>query len=427
MDDLVPRAAADQLRESVADFRVTVINGPRQAGKTTLLQMFHSANGGTYRTLDDVEHLSAAAADPVTFVTACERPLIIDEVQRGGDAIVLAIKRAVDTDRRPSQFILSGSSSFLTVPTLSESLAGRAVFVSLWPFSMAERTSGSAAFINDAFCHPADMRGLGSPWTRSAYIDLMCTGSFPEALRASTMSSRRSWFTSYVRTVISRDVRDFAEVRHAEALPRLLGLLAARSGSQVVQADLNRSLGLPHETVRTYLSYLETVFLISTVPAWSTNLTSRLTKAPKVFLTDTGLAAHLVRADAEGLRQPGSPALGGLTEAFVFTELLKLRGLTGDAFEIYHLRDRDGREIDFVLETPDGRVLAIEVKASASPSRSDANHLAWFRDKVGPKFAAGIVLHLGEHAASYGDQLFALPVSVLWGHAAIDARSKMSS
>jgi predicted AAA+ superfamily ATPase len=333
--------------------------------------------------------------------------------------LLLRPKALLSRYLRQNQFILSGSSSFLTVPTLSESLAGRAVFVSLWPFSMAERTGGTSGFINEAYTRPSALIGSASRWTRNAYLDVICAGSFPEVLRASSAASRRRWFGAYIRTVISRDIRDFADVRHTQALPRLLGLVEARAGSALVLADLARSLGLPHDTVRTYLSYLETVFLISSVPAWSTNLTSRLTKTPKSFVTDSGLAAYLVRADPERLRPPGHPALGGLTETFVYTELLKLRGLTSDAFEIYHFRDRDQREIDFILETPDGQVLAIEVKSTASPAPSDARHLTWLRDKLGDKFAAGVVLHLGEHAASYGDRIFALPVSALWGYASL--------
>jgi predicted AAA+ superfamily ATPase len=156
------------------------------------------------------------------------------------------------------------------------------------------------------------------------------------------------------------------------------------------------------------------------VPAWSTSLTSRITKTPKAFITDSGLAAHLIRATPEALREPGHPALGGLVETFVFTELLKLRAQTSDGFDLYHYRDRDGREIDFICEMPDGRIVAIEVKASASPSRQDSRHLAWLRDKLGDRFVAGVVLHLGRHTLSYGDRITACPVSVLWNHSALD-------
>lgn len=417
MDALIPRAASDQLIEATDDFRVTIVNGPRQAGKTTLLEMFQRAHTGTYRSLDDAEQLRAAHADPVAYVGDGSRPLIIDEVQRGGNDLILSIKRRVDRDRKPGQFILSGSTRFLTVPTLSESLAGRAAFVDLWPFSMVERTRGGHTFLKSGFGQPRELLGATSEWTRRNYLDLVAAGSFPEALRMSSSNSRRRWFNGYLRTIIERDIRDFAEVRHATSLPRLATLVAARSGSPLVYAGIANSLDLSTETVRIYLSYFETTFLMSTVQPWSTNLVSRITKAPKIFLTDSGLAAHLVRADADALAPPGHRMLGSLVETFVYTELLKLKSLTGDAFEIFHYRDRDAREIDFILETPDGRLFAIEVKASSSPSPSDARHLTWLRDKLGDQFTAGIVLHLGAQGLSYGDRILSLPVSALWGHA----------
>lgn len=421
-DDLLPRSAADQLRESVTDFRTVIVNGPRQAGKTTLLEMYQQADGGTYRSLDEEEQLAAALADPATYVQADDRPLIIDEVQRGGDRLVVAIKRAVDQSRAPGQFILSGSSRFLTVPTLSESLAGRSVFVDLWPFSMTERTGADECFVDRAFGEPGRLVGSRSSWRRVDYLDVICAGSFPEVLLTRSATARRRWFNGYLRTVVSRDIGAFADVQHVQALPRLLGLIAARAGSIFVLSDIGRSLGTTHDTVRSYESYLETVFLSAPVPAWSTNATSRLTKTPKVFLTDAGLHAHLIRATPQALRPPGHPALGGLVETFVFTELVKLRGLTGDGFDIYHYRDRDGREIDFICETVDRLVVAIEVKATASPTVDDARHLTWLRDRVGSRFVAGFVLHLGEFCLSYGDRIFSLPVSALWGHATLPDR-----
>lgn len=198
---------------------------------------------------------------------------------------------------------------------------------------------------------------------------------------------------------------------HRSADRNRLGLLVAE--------DLARGLGVSAPTVRAYLSYLETVFLCATVPAWSTNLTSRITKTPKIFTTDAGLAANLLRVTAESLRRPGNPALGGLVETFAYTELVKAQARTGDAFDLYHYRDRDGREIDFVCEGPDGLIVAIEVKASVSPSTDADRHLRWLRDKVGDRFAAGVVLYLGDRSYSLGERILLLPLSVLWNHAAL--------
>nr|WTA71393.1 ATP-binding protein [Micromonospora sp. NBC_00855] len=426
MLELVPRAASDQLADAVADLRVTVVNGPRQAGKTTLLEMFLTSHGGTYRSLDDREELAAALADPVAYVDNGDRPLIVDEVQRGGESLILAIKRRVDRNRVPGQFVLSGSTRFLTVPTLSESLAGRAAFVDLWPLSMAERTHSIEDFLQSKLGKPQEFLGTISPWTRAQYLDLVTTGSFPEAIGMTNPASRRRWFTGYLRTVIERDIREFADIRHARALPRLMSMIAVRTGSPFVATDVGSGLSLSADTVSTYLQYLETVFLVAIAPAWSTNLVTRLTKAPKVFLTDSGLAANLTNTDAASLSRPGQRPLGSLVETFVFAELLKLKSLTCDAFEIMHYRDRDGREIDFILETPDGRIYAIEVKASASPHSDDARHLTWLRDKLGDRFTAGIVLHLGTKGFSYGDRILSLPLSALWGHAPLRTEPAMA-
>ncbi len=416
MEQLIPRAASDRLREFAEAFRVVIVNGPRQAGKTTLLELFHAAHGGTLRSLDDADVRRAADADPVAFTEQRPRPLIIDEVQRGGDALVLAIKRAADTDRSRGQFILSGSSRFLTIPTLSESLAGRAAFVDLWPLSAAERFGAASDFVDLLFTQPQDFLGQESTWRRRAYLELLCSGSYPEVATQTSALARRAWFDAYVDAVAVKDVREFAHVAQVTALPQLLELIAARSGSSLVLRDLGEALGVTHATTRSYLSYLETVFTVEELTSWSGNLSSRVTKMPKAYLTDSGMAAHLLQASPDDLMEVGHPALGGLVETFVFTELIKLRALTARGFRLHHYRDRDGREIDFVCEGPGRRVVAIEVKASQSPSRSDTRHLAWLRDKLGDRFVAGIVLYLGTNSLSLGDRLTLLPMSALWHH-----------
>ncbi|MFF2085728.1 ATP-binding protein [Nocardia sp. NPDC058176] len=284
---------------------------------------------------------------------------------------------------------------------------------------MTERTRSGEDFLHTRLGKPQELLGVTSSWTRDQYLELVVTGSFPEVVGMANQNSRRRWFAGYLRTIIERDIREFADIRHAQALPRLTSMIAARAGSSFIASDVGNGLSLSGETVSNYLRYLETVFLVASAPAWSTNLVSRLTKAPKVFLTDSGLAANLGNTDADSLRRPGQRALGSLVETFVFAELLKLKSLTCDAFEIMHYRDRDGREVDFILETPDGRIYAIEVKASASPHSDDARHLTWLRDKLGSRFTAGIVLHLGAKGLSYGDRILSLPLSALWGHATV--------
>ena len=412
----VHRYAEHKLRELTEGLRVVIVNGPRQSGKTTLLRMYQEQAGATYVTLDDAFQLVQARADPVTFAAQGPAPLIIDEIQRGGDDLIRAVKIVVDQHQERGQFILSGSAKFLTIPTLSESLAGRAGFVDLWPLSLGERTGAPADFADRLFTDPGSLLGdRHSPWTRDQYLRLITEGGFPEVLSIRSAPVRRSWYDGYLNTVIIRDIGDFASIRNAEAIPKVLALVAARSGSTLVLEDMARDMAVSHSTIRNYLTYLETVFLTVTVPAWSTNLTAKIIKTPKAFVADSGLAAHLLRATPEALHAPGHPALGGLLETFVLSELNKLRSANETDFAVYHLRDRSGPEIDFLLEGPGGSVVGLEVKASASPNSADAKHLRWLKDKLGDRMTAGVVLHLGDTAGSLGDGIYALPVSSLWG------------
>jgi uncharacterized protein len=417
MSELVPRMAQGLLDELASALRIVIVNGPRQSGKTTMLRQYQRAHGGSYRTLDNRQDQESAVADPVAFASDGPVPRLIDEVHRGGDWLVRAIKMAVDEDPRPGQFILSGSSRFLTVPTLSESLAGRAVFIDLWPLSVVERTGGSADFLARLFQEPFPLAAEESAWTRDDYVRAICDGGFPEVLPLTNPVARRAWYDGYLTTVINRDIADFAEIGKARAIPRLLGLVAARSGSPLVVTDVARSADLDRVTGRNYLTYLDTVFLTVEVPPWSTNLTSRLSKTPKVFLTDSGLAAHLLGVSAADLRRVGHPEMGNLVETFVLTELMKLKTVSQVPVTIWQLRERDGREVDFILEGPGGSVVGIEVKATTSPGSDAARHLYWLKERLGDRFTAGIVLHLGSRSSSFGDRIQALPVSALWGHA----------
>ncbi|RJQ79232.1 ATP-binding protein [Pseudonocardiaceae bacterium YIM PH 21723] len=399
-------------------FRIVILGGPRQSGKTTLLRLLQESHGGSWRSLDDDLILETALDDPREFVGYGQRPVIIDEIQRGGDRIILAIKYQVDRDNDPGQFVLAGSTRFLTVPTLSESLAGRAVFVDLWPLAAVERAGVAADIASTLVNSPRDLLGaVASSWSRGDYLELMCAGGYPEVLRLPSNALRYSWFDGYVRTVIQRDVQHFADIQYSAAMLRLLRLLAARTGSPVVIADLARTLEITQQTIRNYLTYLDIVYLTIHVPPWSTSLTTKAAKAAKTYISDPGLAAHFLDADADGLRMPGNPALGPLVETFVATELTKLLANQQSGMTLQHYRDRDGREIDFILEKRDGTVIGIEVKASSTVTSKDVRHLAWLRDKLGDRFAGGIVFHLGEHSLPFGERLQAVPVSALWEHA----------
>lgn len=418
MDHLVERFALRRLNERAETFRVVVVNGPRQAGKTTLLRQFETTHDGSFRSLDDATTLRTAVNDPTEFARYGDTPRVIDEIQRGGEELVLAIKHLADRDNSKGQFVLSGSTRFLTVPTLSESLAGRAVFVELWPFLAAERFRVPGDFCERLFAGRDSFTGAGgSEWTRADYLELFCTGGYPEVLEIDNPVLRHAWFDGYLSTVILRDIASFAQVQHGDYVPRLLGMLAARAGGQTVVSDLAKDLQLNHVTVRNYLRYLDTVFLAGRLPPWSANLNTRLVKTPKLYPTDSGLAAHLLQVDVDAVAAPGHPLAGRLTETFVFAELTRLLAAGDLGATAYFYRDRDGREVDFVLERRNGQLVGIEVKASATVGPDDFRHLRWLADRTGDRFAGGYVLHLGQQTHPFGERMLALPVSAMWHHA----------
>lgn len=419
MSSWVPRFAQARLAQRAEAFRIVIVNGPRQAGKTTLLRLFQHGHGGSFRSLDDASTLQTAIADPSGFAAYGAAPRIIDEIQRGGNDLVLAIKYLVDQDNGRGQFILSGSTRFLTVPTLSESLAGRAVFVDLWPFAVAESVGAPGDFCDLLFAGRDSYAGAGgSPWTREEYLGRICTGGYPEVLGITAPGLREGWFDGYLSTVVLRDVASFAQVQHGDLIPRLLAMLAVRAGSPVSLSELASGLQLSHTTARNYLSYLDTVFLAGRLAPWSSNLTVRHVKAPKIYPTDSGLSAYLLQADLEALARPGHPTTGVLVETFVFAELTRLLAASDLGAALYFYRDRDGREIDFLLERRNGQVVGLEVKASSTVGSADFRHLRWLRDRLGDRFAGGYVLYLGSETHPFGDDMIALPLSAMWHHRA---------
>jgi len=396
-------------------FRVVTLNGPRQAGKTTLARLVHRRRGGTLVTFDDSDALEAARRDPLGFVTGFPEPLVIDEFQLAGDPLARAIKRVVDDDPRPGRFLLTGSSDFLSIPSLSESLAGRVRIVDLWPLSQGEQEGTVERFIDLLFDDPEALRGPPpSDLDRADCFRRVCRGGFPEVTATASARIRAGWFDSYVRTVTQRDIRELARIRQARELPRLLRLAAARTAQEANTADLARDVGMPAATVRGYLSLLAAVYLLVRLPAWSRNLTAKVKRRPKNYLTDSGLAADLLGLDPAALARPTAPAAGQLLETFVVMELLRQRGWSTTRVDLHHFRDRDGPEVDVVLESRDGRVAALEVKAAVSVSRRDFRWLEMLRDKLGALFVQGAVLHAGPRAYGFGDRLAALPVSTLW-------------
>jgi uncharacterized protein len=403
------RHLKEPLVEALADTPVVVVAGPRQAGKSTLAARVVEEAKGTWLSLDDAGVLDAARADPVGFVRRRHGLVGIDEAQRVPE-LLLAIKAEVDADRRPGRFLLTGSTRLLGAPRLADSLAGRMEALTLWPFTQAEigGRSSSPGLIDSAFGDAlADLRP--SAVSRADVLERAGAGGFLPALDR-TGRRRTAWFDNYVAGVVDREVRALTDATYLRELPRLLRLCAARTSGELNVTDLARDLGLPRSTTDSYLAHLETVFLIQTVAAWSTNLTARVVRRPKLVIADTGLTARLL-----GGRLRSDPELAGrLVETFVVGELRAQAEWSRSHPGLFHYRDRDGVEIDLVLESGDGRVVGIDVKAGATVRAEDLRGLRFLEDRLGTTMAAGIVLCTAPEPRHLGGRLWSVPISALW-------------
>lgn len=398
---------------SLRQFRVTVINGPRQSGKTTLARQLVEP-AGTYWSLDDESVRSAARLDPHGFVGQGTSPMAIDEVQRGGNDLVLAVKSAVDRSNQRGQFVLAGSTRFLSVPQLSESLAGRAEILDLWPLSQGELVGVRETFLDVLLTDPAQLaRQRSEQLDRAAMFERLVRGGYPELVDSPPEQATR-WYRNYVRTVVERDVVEAAAITQATELPTLLRLLAANTSGEMVTARLAGDARMNAETVSRYVGLLELVGFVVRVRAWTPSLTSREKRHPKVVVTDTGLACGLLGRNVEGLGTPNSALTGPLLESFVTMELIKQRSWSRSQPTIRHWRDRNGAEVDLIVEDDSGTIAGVEVKASSTVSVGDVKHLQSLRDKLGDRFVAGVVLYLGDRVIPLGDRLWAHPVPILW-------------
>lgn len=412
--DLRERFILPRLVEALDDTRIVVLQGARQVGKSTLVEQIAEQRDGVVVSLDDPGARAFAASDPAGFVAQSpERLLVIDEAQRVPE-LVIALKAAVDRDRRAGRFLVTGSANLLDLSATHESLAGRAQSLVLHSFSQGELEGSRASFIDVVF--GGDLRAdHTSILGRRDYLERASAGGYPEALARSAGRRRDDWYNAYLEQIVNRDAVDVSGLRRIADLPRVLRLIAARAGSGMVWSALASDVGIPRSTLDPYVKLLETLYLIHTVPAWAAKLTAREVKQPKVFVVDTGLAAALlgVTPDALGPTRPNSPA-GGLLEGFVAGELLRQAGWSEQRTRLGHYRDSRGAEVDIVLETPDGRVVGIEVKAAATVQSKDLAGLGMLRDRLGDRFVAGVVLYTGGRSQAVGERITAVPIDALW-------------
>lgn len=405
---MFPRFIEASVRDALADTRVVAIAGPRQSGKSTLARSI-AGKTATYLSLDETVTLRAAADDPTGFVRRMRGLTVIDEIQRVPE-LMLAIKLAVDEDPTPGRFLITGSADIRTVPTIQDSLAGRIQVFELLPLSRDEMVGRRSTFIADVF---AGRLPVGKALEPDELQRLVAIGGFPEAVARTRRSRRIDWFEAYATAIVAQDIADIASLDRRRDMPRLVELLSQHCSETVNLTQLGAQLGMDRKTVDRHVGVLEQMFLVRRVRPWFRSAVKRLAKAPKMHFLDAGLAAAMRKINPEALG-PDRVSLGPLVETFVFAELSKQASWSGERVSIYHYRDHDGGEIDFILENRERKVVAIEVKAGSTVRPEAFAAMRRLSGVLKEAFALGVILYDGRTRLQYDDRLWAVPVSSLW-------------
>ena len=436
MDEAVfyPRSIDAQLVEALTDSPAVLIHGPRQCGKTTLAQFVCASThfkwrgqpletpatgrGYAYINFEAEVARNAAQADLAGFADDLPERVVLDEVQRVPE-LFAAIKVAIDRRRQPGRFVLTGSTNVLLIPALADSLAGRLQIVRLHPLSQSEMAGTSAsdgntghgrgffdALFGDGF-KVGTVERLGKQ-----LAERIAAGGYPAALARPAGRRRARWYRDYADTLIQRDVRDIARIARLDSLARLLEMASGQTARLLNVNGLAAPFQLSRPTISDYLTLLERLFLVDRLPPWHDNRLKRLVKTPKLHMGDTGLACALIGVDADALTADRH-LLGQLLETFVFQELRRQASWHEAPLRLFHFRDKDGAEVDIVVERGAAHVAGIEVKAAATVTRSDFRGLRKLASAAGERFVGGVVLYDGETSAGFGDNLYAVPIQRL--------------
>lgn len=394
MDGFVPRGIAENVREALTDTPVIVVQGPRQSGKSTLVQRICSL---PYVTLDDSLSLGAALQAPESWLRSFKEGAIIDEVQRA-PSLMRSIKVVVDQDRRPGRFVLTGSANVLLLPKLSDSLAGRMEVFTLWPFSQAELAKAERSFVDRW------LEGAVSAGDSVSEQDIL-GGGFPEPVSRSAGKRRTAWFQSYIRALMDRDVRDLAQIEGLNSLPNLLQVLAQSPYAVQNITQLSRDTGIPASSLTRYLSLLEAVYLIRSIPAWTALKSGKAAKTNRIAFVDLGIWDYLA---------PTSTLPLAAWENYAAMELIKQAAWSDSDYEIMHFRSIRQYSVPIVVSFSDGRIMGLNIVNREEATPSDFDGLRFLRDVAGDAFVKGAVLTFGSKQGFIDEQLSYLPMSTLW-------------
>lgn len=407
---LTPRLSHGILSQALEDSPVVLIHGPRQCGKSTIARMLGDAMGYVYMTFDNDVVRDFALNDPIGFVDELPGRVILDEVQRVPH-LFTSLKAAVDSNRQPGRFLLTGSANILLLPKLADSLAGRMAIQRLYPFAQCELEGQASDFLDRLFASDFPMRQVER--LKDNLLERVVSGGYPPALSRPEGRRRDVWYRDYLDTVVQRDVREITHIRALDSLPRLLQMTAVRTAQLLNLTELSSAFQLSRPTVGEYLTLLENIFLMERLPPWHSNQTSRLIKSPKLHMGDTGLACSLLGLTADVLKLERS-RLGPLLETFVYQELRRLASWHDRHHDFFHYRDKDQVEVDIVIERGITQLVGVEVKAAATVTPADFKGLQRLQQVAGQRFMGGVVLYDGEMSIRFAEKLFAVPLRWLW-------------
>lgn len=403
------RYIEDKLKKYLKIFPVVFLTGARQAGKTTLIKDFIKNNGYTFVTFDDDTNLYAAKNDPKGFLKMQKKPLVIDEVQRVPE-LFLSLKKIVDEEDIPGQFILTGSSNPLVLPKISDSLAGRMGILELYPFSQGEINNKKENFLKWIFSKNFESVNFSEvDWRKLGKI--IYRGGFPRVLSFDE-DQIDIWFSGYIKTLLERDIRDISQIENIFVFPNLLKLIANRVGSLFNGADLARTLNISVASVHRYIGLLEALFIVSRKQAWFSNHSKRIAKSPKIYISDSGLLSYLLNSKSN-MYESDSMMFGFVLESFIVNEVKKQISYSDLNIEEYHFR-QDSNEVDIVLEEKGGNIIGIEIKKSMTIKPSDFDGLKVLKAHARKNFVRGIILYSGNQMTPFGEDLWAIPITALW-------------
>lgn len=397
------------LRDLFAELPAILITGPRSTGKTTTAQRF----AASVVHLDRPSEAEAFRADPDVALAALDEPILLDEWQEV-PGVLGAIKRAVDHDFRAGRFLLTGSvTADLEAATWPGT--GRVVRVPMYGMTVRElegRTEGPSFL--DRFASGDVMNLPQRPPDLLGYVELALSGGFPEPILRLSKQARTAWLESYIDQVVTRDAPSVEPGRDPTRLRRYFETYALNSAGTVANATIYEAAGVNARTADGYERLLTNMFMIEAMPSWRSNRLHRLSSRAKRYVIDAALAGSLLRLDERAVLRDGD-LLGRLIDTFVASQIRAELPISQGRPRLYHIREEHGRyEVDLLAEMGGENVVAFEVKASAAPTRQDARHLMWLRDRLGGRFTRGAVLHTGSRVYELDDRITAQPICSLW-------------